>query len=639
VKNVPLSVTGYYTTLQNAGGLKNSVRVSFDAQAYRQHLRQNCRVSTGRLQDSLAGLAHVTQKYQQHLLYLKYLQSLSPEQYRKQLDLSHQRAYEDSLKSAHAHLPDSVKAEIPSTTVLPSVPVFRLPSGEHYKDSLESLITRQQNLIDSVSSVVAVLKKQIAHTDSLLNDVRTPSASLPGNPFLSKVQTLSIGLCYPSFSPFLLSGVPLRGCQVEMQSGKNYFAAAAGKTVSNLMLSPDLIRNNLNSVRNLYNFFDFNQLASGRSIAAVKAGRGTKEGTHLFAGLLFGKGLESYWPDSVSSMLNTGRQEKNLVADIDAKFVFSPSQSISIDYAKSVILPALSHSEDSVSQNVKWLDYHYRSHAVLAKYEGAFPKLRSSVTVSFRLVDPYFRSFGAGFVRQDNIRYEIRTQHQVSKKLQLSFSLRREANNLLRLYDQFTVLQMAGVSASLKLTRNMQLRASYNPVFQQVKENGQIIYTNNNQIAIASVNYKLHGRKWNSLFTGLYSYYKLYDGNENRTYSNVLASFMSQCRKGWTFALQGAGYSVSPSDTLFSNSIVCTAAAGHKWKNGLQLQGNAEYAFTSLYGNHAGYGLDVEIPLYKTTALSLTAKKIAPGDFYNSFSSQVYKRFPCFCSAQLIVNW
>ncbi|MEO5645222.1 MAG: hypothetical protein ABIS12_18010 [Bacteroidia bacterium] len=639
VKTLPFNVSGYYTSLHNVTGLNNSIRISFDAQAYKERLKNKTHIPTDGLKDSLGNLNSVKQKYTQRLYYLKYLQTLSPQQYQHQLQQG-----KDKLSTSAKDSLEAVATDGDSLKILKykkpnfSLPQIKLPEGENYKETLNDLVNQQQSRIDSLNLVYKNIQQKITTADSLNQSLAAPLNSR-GSKFFSNVQSLQIGLCYPSISPFLLSGIPLRGFSMEVERKGFYYAIAAGKTISNMLLTQNVIQNNLDNYRNLYNFFDFNNVQSGRNIVAIKAGRGTKNGTHLFAGLLYGKGLESYWQDSSYSSPSALQSERNWVAEIDGRFDINKNHSVLLNYAKSVIKPINSDPENAETTNLAWLNFHYRSNAIQAKYIGRFSKLHSSVTASFRLVDPYFRSFGAGFVRQDNIRYEIKTEHQLGKKIRLSFNVRRDANNLLGLYDQYTVLKSAGATIKWKITSRFQVSAMYNPVFQQVKQNGEIIYANNNQITNTSFNWKPRTGKWSTLVTGLYTYYKLFDGWINREYTSAMFSCSTKSKKNLSFNAQLASYTVTPSDTLMSNSLVYSADAGYRWKCGFELQFGMRYATTSLYGNHPGATCQMHIPLWKQASIILEAQRLIPGDFYNSYSIEQFNKFPYFCSAQLVMNW
>src|SRR5690606_15695329 len=95
--------------------------------------------------------------------------------------------------------------------------------------------------------------------------------------------------------------------------GNFYIAATHGKTINNIFFTNNLVNNNLNAVRNLYNFFDFNNIEDGRKVTALKLGYGSKEGTHLFVGGLYGVGRVSYF-DSLRTDV-----ERNLVLEMDGR--------------------------------------------------------------------------------------------------------------------------------------------------------------------------------------------------------------------------------------------------------------------------------------------------------------------------------
>lgn len=640
VKNVPLAFSGYYTSLKNVTGLNNYLRVSFDAEAYKQRMKSKVIPDASKIKDSLNQSLNVQQKLQQRIAYLEYLQTLSPEQYQHQLDLAEkQKALQDSIDTAKQNAIDSANGMKPSAPTLPefTLPTIELPSADSYKEQLGNYINSYKHQSDSIKNTVQVYQQRINTIDSL----RHLSPQMPtgaGSPFFNSVQSLQFGLCYPLWSPLMLSGISMRGVNLEIERSGYYFGFAAGKTISNLMFSPNVIQNNLNNVRNLYNFFDFNNVESGRSIAAMRVGKGTKNGDHVFVGLLYGKGLDSYWQDSLTPQLSS-EQERNWVAEVDAQYQIVANHSVQFNYAKSVIKPVNADPENPQTTQTKWLNPSYHSHAAQVKYKGAFPKLKSNVTASLRWVDPYFRSFGAGFIRQDHIRYEIKTEHQLGKKIKLGLNVKRDANNLLRLYDQFTVLQSAGVSLSWKITSRLNIKGSYNPVFQQVKENGNIIYSNDNHIANGVVSWRPQTGKWKTLITGLYSYFKLFDGSVNRIYSTSLIQGSTTSKKGFTVRASGTMYSVSPEDSLLTNSTIAELEFGQTFKNKLMISGGVRYLFNDKFGNQPGFSVAAEKPILKQFSIHLEGQKLIPGDFYNSYGLEQFNSFPYLFTAQLTYNW
>jgi hypothetical protein len=640
VKNVPLAVSGYYTSLKNVTGLNNYLRVSFDAEAYKQRMKSKVIPDPQKIKDSLNQSLDVQQKLQQRIAYLEYLQSLSPEQYQHQLELAEkQQAIQDSIESAKQSAIDSASGIIPTQSSIPefSLPTIDLPSAENYKNQLGGYIERYRQQSDSIKNSAQLYQQKINTIDSL----RQLTPQMPtgaGTPFFNSVQSLQVGLCYPMWSPLMLSGISIRGVNLEFERGGYYFGFAAGKTISNLMFSPSVIQNNLNNVRNLYNFFDFNNVESGRSIAAMRVGRGTKNGDHIFVGLLYGKGLDSYWQDSLTPQVS-GEQERNWVAEVDAQYQIAANHSLQFNYAKSIVKAINADPEVSQTSQTKWLSAAYRSHAAQMKYKGVFPKLKSNVTASLRWVDPFFRSFGAGFIRQDHIRYEIKTEHQLGKKIRLGLNVKRDANNLLRLYDQFTVLQSAGVSLAWKITSRLNIKASYNPVFQQVKEDGQVIYSNDNHIANGVVSWRPQTGKWKTMITGLHSYLKLYDGVINRIYSTTLVQASTMSKNGFTVRSTGTWYSVTPQDSVLTNSVIAGMEIGQTFKNKLMISAGVRYLLNDKFGNQPGFSVAADVPLMKQFSLHLEGQRLIPGDFYNSYGLEQFNSFPYLFTAQLTYNW
>lgn len=353
VKNAPINISGRYTTLKNVSGLNNNVRVSFDANTYKEQLKQRAKAKALSYKDSILNVRNLEQQYTKRLYYLQYLNSLPADQYNNKVA---RPAINDSL---NIHSSDSL-------TALPSIlknelPELSLPQGEGYKEELNTIITQQRHVLDSIRNLRTQFQLLQSKADSIAA-LKSGEINPDISSKLSAIRALEVGLCYPMHSPLSLYGIPLRGVNAEFETQKVYFSVAAGRTISNLLFTNDLLQHNLNNVQNLYNFFDFNNAVAGRTIAAVRLGAGAKDKSHVHVGFLWGRGLESYWQDS-THVLNTSALEQNLVADIDVSFTFAKNHSINVNFAKSVLNNLNGSPEDDQAQQVKLTDFNYRSHA------------------------------------------------------------------------------------------------------------------------------------------------------------------------------------------------------------------------------------------------------------------------------------
>jgi hypothetical protein len=629
VLNAPINISGRYTTLKNVSGLNNSIHVSFDVNAYKEQLKQQAKAKALSYKDSILNIRNLEQQYTKQLYYLQYLNSLPEDQYQKKI--SKPVVADSAMVSAQDSLPNV------NPVSAPSIPQLTLPQGPAYKQELNSLIEKQRTILDSIRTLRSQLQVLQVKSDSiadLRNKELEPSVGLPK---LSAIRNFEVGLCYPMHSPLSLYGIPLRGINTEFETNKFYFSLAAGRTISNLLFTNDLLQNNLNNVRNLYNFFDFNNPVAGRTIAAVRLGAGRKENSHVHFGFLWGKGLESYWQDSTTA-LNTQAVEQNLVADIEAAFNIATNHQISFNYAKSVLKSSLNENENNSETAQKLTDVNYRSHAAQVKYSGKFPAMGTSLTGALRWIDPYFKSYGAGFVRPDNLRYEIKVSQNVGRKWIVALQYRQESNNLINLYDYRMILRSAGANVTYKSSSRLQMRAAYYPVVQQIQTDTMSSF-NDNQMANASVMWRPKTGKLRTTIGVHWNYCKLTDGSVNREYNNLLTNVRFQGKNGWHVGVNYAFYNVSPQDTLLMSGMIVTGETGYQSKKGWQVSGGLKAGQFASSNLQTGYFVQLSLPLFKGATLVAEGQKLIRGDFYNLYSEELFNTFPYLITTRLQINW
>ncbi len=467
-KGVPLTFNYHYSSVGTISGLNNYARLRFDSQSYRKQLKEKLQNYKAEKIQQLTDLQGYRQKIQQQLLYLDMLEK-------------------GTVSNAQAKLP-----ELPSLNKLPfslsSIPGFELPSEElslpeintndhlpldslkmpSIKDSLgfnEALGNRKTQLLNMLSLLQkaegALEQLKGASLDSLYQSQEIQK-DLPGQSKLKRILSytdkLELGLCYPDNNVFTVARTPVRGVNFEYSKHNKFFAFTHGRTVNNLFIGNNVLQNNLNAARNLYNFFDFNNVESGRRITSIKYGWGAKSGTHLYLGVLHGYGKTSYL-DSISTT-----KEHNLVGEVDAQWTINKTNHLAFSYGRSYIQADQINNTEQSAITASFFDFTHRSNAALLNYKLELPKTRTEVSVSGRLVDPFFKSLGLGFMRSDNLRYEGRLKQRIGKTFKLSGFYRRERDNLLAMYDFNNVLMSYGVGAELKIKRSGFAKVDLRPV-------------------------------------------------------------------------------------------------------------------------------------------------------------------------------
>ncbi|MFZ5552556.1 MAG: hypothetical protein ACOZCO_05540, partial [Bacteroidota bacterium] len=469
VKELPFNATFFYTDLKNITGLNNYFRVSFDLQSYKQRLRERATSQVEKYTKKISELQKHYQLNQQKLGYFSHVNSNIDSYFKKYYQQNFLSAKNINVDSLQPDLPDSISTTyVQNPLEIDSAQYEQIYS--HYRDSIQGRYSELQSQAENITNEIDHLKKlsgQLSHPDpnSLIN---TDSLIYRNKieKWFSHVRKLDVGLCYPSYSTFLVNNIPVKGINFEYENNNRFYAFTAGTTINNLLFTNNIIQNNLQNTQNLFNFFDFNNLQQGRRIISGKAGIGKKEGDHIFIGALYAIGQQSYYYDSTQTVINNHTpKEHNVVIELDGSYQVKKWFTLNLVYGKSSIRP-LHDESDTTNSNLNQLFSPFRSNAAMGKAIFSLAKIKSTITFSGRWVDPFFRSYGVGFMRSDNFRYEIKTDHQIGKKIKAGLFYRKDENNLLNLFSYTTILHSGGINLQYKLNKHISLRGNFNPVFQ-----------------------------------------------------------------------------------------------------------------------------------------------------------------------------
>jgi len=629
IRSLPFSAAFFYTDLKNVNGLNNYFRVSFDVQSYLSDLQQRKSKTKEEYVKKIPDLNKQYQLLQQKIAFLNHVDG----------NIEH---YFNLPDSSALNLPDSVSYGY-SLQVPGSISIDSSVYENNLQEFKDSISLKKQNLVSESEQLL----NQIQEYKNLISGIENPSDSLKYDTliyknrferFFSHVQKLDIGMCYPSHSTFLINNIPLKGINFEYVQNKKFFAFSAGTTINNLLFTNNIIQNNLQNTQNLFNFFDFNNPVNGRRIISAKAGFGDKNEDHLFFGALYGTGMQSYYYDTLQNSASSSNQkEHNVVIEIDGKL--KPKKWLELDmiYGKSSVRP-LADETDTINSSLTQLFSPFRSHAFLGKAQFKWDKIKSSFTFSTRWVDPFFRSFGVGFMRSDNLRYEIRTNHQLGKKIKAGFFYRKDENNLLNLFSYTTILHSGGANVRYKMNRHFTFTGIFNPVFQYSKDASTgTEFSNENYIAGFSATHSYQKKKMSVLTNLVSSYYKLFNGEINSEYLNISLSNTVSYKK-FSNILSTSWFDMKGMDSLSGNTLLLYNDISCKLKK-LSFGAGLKLSLNNSFGEQIGYNARVEARISKNISLELRGEKLVLGDFYNSIGLDLYRDYPYIWSGRVIINW
>jgi hypothetical protein len=654
---LPLMVSYYYSSMKYVAGLNNYFKVSFDASRFKEMIKNKGMDKVDQETQKLSFLSTLKQSILQKIAYYEHLKSGLPAESSMTDNLAkYKNGYNgvqtDSLtkpKAPGINLNDSslTKAVKDSLAKLASLNSIKKSA---YTDSMQTALSHLYKS-DSANSQIAKYKDQLEKIDaqiktikSKLNYFKNPQNVAENNPYLSKAQgflagvkKFDIGLCYPNYSTFLVNGTTLKGINVEWQKNLFYFAGTYGKTINTVLTTNNIIQNQLQTGRNLYNFFDFNNVKDTRKIGAFKFGLGKKESTHFYVGVLDGVGLPSYLVTPVPN----NSIERNIVLELDGKIAFNASNSLDVVYGKSALSQKgiSQNPDDSPSQS---LFSKFRSNAAMVRYNSEIKKTKTKITLTGRMIDPFFNSYGVGFQRSDNLRYELKVEQAITPKIKFTGFYRRDRDNLLGTSTYTTNLQTMGANLFVKISKSFTARASYNPAIQKITSKDSSTNNSNhvNNIGTLVLTYNLRIKKISSLFNALYNTYQLNTVNgKSSNFQNFTLSNSTILSKHIKASLSLNYFYNNDSDSLNSNTFMSSGDFSYILKNSGTITLGATYANNHIIKNQAGGLLKINLPLIKHFRLELEAQKLVLGDFYNSYNISEIKKFPYYGYVKILINW
>lgn len=644
--NIPLELTYYYTNIKNIIGLNNYFRISYDADRYKEQLSQKLSAKELVSKEQLGKLQLQQQQTAQKLEYLKFLEqhpdykipltdtiknpfnpnSVSLDSIQNLINVPNQTNNIDtSVISNYAyHITDSLKN-----------------SNDYFKkkDSISNEAAKYKVKYDSINDAINTIKQQmeqIKNFQGTSNTLTNPYLSKTQQ-FLSNIKKFEIGLCHPNYSTFLANNIPIQGINVEYAKNNNFLAFTYGTTVNNLLYN-NTLQGSIQNVRNLYNYFDFGNLSAGRKIFSLKGGMGAKDDSHLYVGILLGKGKTNYLQlNPLESQPVNSSIQSNVVFELDARYKISEQLNIDFIIGKSSVKEE-DLSMEQIKKSINEIFSNYRSYAMLTRINTGIKKTKTKLTFTTRWVDPYFKSFGIGFLRSDNLRFEIKAEQPITNKIKYTISYRREEDNLLRLYNYKNTLQTINNTLNIKLSKQFNIRLIYAPLIRVLKSDQLIIHDKNN-ISTVILTYTPKTKKVNAQFNGLYSRYLITGDSTNINFENVTYTHQFVFKSGFKTGMNVSWFKNSLKDTIGNSTYLSVLDVAYISKKESSLTLGYKMAYKKGLDPQHGFLLKARLKVVKNMFWDVELEKILIGDYYNSFNPLIIKKFPYYCTTRLVLNF
>lgn len=631
---LPFNLDYYYSSLGSISGLNNYVSFRFDANKYINDKKKALLSDKMDKLNKIDSLNAVKQGYLKKIDYYTLLANRkiaypSPNAYTQNIE---QPNFQDSLSNYENMASGAVSDSISNLTDTYSADTSGLnnevqskkdsiimpyePSKEEL-DSVRNEINKYYSLIQKIDNTVEEYQKfQNLSIDSITSTNKDKYVSKQKKNlqqkfghFFNGVKRFDIGMTYPNYSRFLISGIPIRGFNMEYEYNNFYFAFTTGKTVNNIFITNNIINNNLNSIRNAANFFDFNNYNSGRKITALKVGYGKKNGTHFYVGGLKGIGKANY--SDTSSIYDI---EQNLVGELDGQVKIGKKQTLQALYGRSALQLQSIGYEDTITLIDKLVSLKDRTNALKLNYKIQTGKTKLQAT--YRLIDPFYKSYGVGFLRSDNQRFALKIQQKITKKFDINLNYRRENDNVIKLYNYQNVILTYGAGFTYRPVRKFLIKGDFRPILQQANLGDSSVLSTNNYITNVVVNYLKRVKKTNIMLTAVNSYYRLSTENGLFEFFNINFNSTIDFNQKFVNTTVFNHYSTTDTTSVPLASILTNEFSVKLKKVMISLKGKASLAQNNTLST--GYGAKLHYQPSKNFFIELSSEKLVLGDFYNS---------------------
>jgi len=651
IYQLPFNVSYRYSSKGTLSGINNHFTVDFDAEKFIQSQKNKIEQKKNERLKKIDSLELKLQELERKSDYLDKYKDQTVEVPSQDIDIQKPNLPQTEMIDISKMLEDSIPIEeIKRLIYLKSQKLDDLKKNglkrtDKFKDSIDSeklkvneLITSTEALLDKYKSLPELQEPNVDEHRSRFDhkekiETKTKSIKHKITSIASGIKKFGVGLTNPYFSEFLVSRTPLRGINMEYNKKKIYVAFAHGKTVNNLFLTNNVLQNNLNLVQNSFNFFEFNNVQNGRRITALKAGYGNKNESHIYFGFLNGLGKVSYQDSSLNTF-----NESNFVLEIDARIKLKKHE-FNLVSGKSAIktIGIADSANTSLLRNLS--DFNFRSNALMGSYEYKLKK--TELFAGVRLIDPFFRSLGVGFLRSDNLRFEVKMKRSLNKKIELGGFFRKERDNLIGIYAFENIIQSYGVDINYKLSKRWMLRMDVRPLNINTIESNSLIDTNNisNQNLIVNLISSYNRRIKETYISGtaLFSHYQLLVNNNINVYQNTNLSLNIQKKQVLSYDFIFNNLRSTDEETSPFNNLLQVATTLTKSK--YSLQGSIKYGFGMTRPGDFGYGLNLTGFVTKHIGLNIRAEKVVLGDFYSNIFQQELDEFPFYFAGNILIKW
>lgn len=465
------------------------------------------------------------------------------------------------------------------------------------------------------------------------NFVLNQSSNFSLERLLSGFNKLEIGRCNPNNSAFLISGIRMKGISAEYEQNNIYWTGTIGKTIDVYNT-----QNNVNPINQFFdniNFLRLSDYSDGKRIVSIKGGYGKKDGSHIYIGGLWSAGYSSsyYYSQNQPTVLEV---EKNRVYEIDGRIV-AGGLVLELVGAKSSVLNTNEHIESQVRRTES--NQFLKNSAATGKLSYNFSRINLNVELGGKWAAPFFKSFGVGFINNDNLRYDLKSSKSFGKNEKLTLFYRKEQNNLSRYLTNTTVIESFGFSNHYKISRSLQFHVDVRPTIIRSTANDIEKYKSNNTSVSSSLIYSIRNKKTPGSIGLIYSHNRFHTPIVTTVYQSISNNTSISLNdhlgisNNLSFSQQSGSKGSARTDNYLIEEVRVDCELIRKLKTTVYLK----YSW-SANTKAIGGGLKCSYAIVKRIDVGMNIEKYVQSDVI-SYLKEDYSRYPYNMFLQLKYHW
>jgi hypothetical protein len=461
--------------------------------------------------------------------------------------------------------------------------------GEQYRTEIEQ---KEKEILEN--KIIAKGEKYRAEIEKGVdaNTVKNLPFALK---FFSAFQALSFGKTFPEYSKHTLSGVAVKGANVEFNPGYLYIAGAAS--------------NNTEAIDNI---------SYQRKLYAGRLGIGKKDKSHFILTAMHAVDEET--SILVDSAHRTLTPKENWVLGVDQKFSFFKSK---LQLESEGVLSMLTRDvrdadmiSDAIPEQVNTItkpkvsssaDYMYG-------FKGTYDNSNTKIFSEMKLIGPGFITLGNPALRNDKLSHEAKIEQKFFKrKVSLGFGYKNIEDNLLNTKAATTTTTAYIYKLGLNFKKLPTLRIMVMPGTQtndkRITSTDSSKVDNQTLLYNVSSSYSYKIGKIRAQTMALYSY------NETKTLFGLYDywSRTSQLTESFSFKIPFTLYTglglVETGGKTETKAVTFDVSPSYTIKEKVQLSGGVTIAYDKDNSQKTGYALNSTILLGKYFTLNLRGEQ------------------------------